>query len=224
MIRQPFELIRPFEKEIDIVFTQKEDEVFTDDAAKKIIGASKLASLKQIHGSRVIRVHDETLRTEEADGVMTDASGLGLEMRIADCQCFVVYAPDDHVIGLIHAGWRGLESGIIPSFFAMLEEEFGITADATYVGATPSLCKKCAEFTDPKIELPHAPPGVIEGKHADLQLWADIQLEHAGVRSDHRERMSGCTRCDPKKYWTYRGGDHDDVKNGKTNMLLVQLR
>ncbi|MBI3331843.1 polyphenol oxidase family protein [Candidatus Peregrinibacteria bacterium] len=237
MMQHPFSLLQPFRDRIDIAFFMKEDDILTDEKAREAIDAPKIASVNQVHGNRVIRVKDETHRTEEADGFMTDVPGLALSIRIADCQGFLVYAPDDqpssasgglrpagHVLGLIHAGWRGLEAGVIPSFFKMLEQEFGIAAETTYVGAVPSLGKECAEFSDPKNELPHAPPGVIDGNHADLQLWADIQLENAGVRTDRRERMEGCTKCDSKTFWTYRGGDREAVKEKKANVLVAALR
>jgi copper oxidase (laccase) domain-containing protein len=59
-------------------------------------------------------------RTEEADGMITDVPGLALNLRVADCQSFVIFSPKKNVLGLLHVGWRGLISGAIPEFFAVL--------------------------------------------------------------------------------------------------------
>ena len=224
MIDHPFARLQPFQNNLHVAFFHKGDDIFTDDQARTKIGASQIAALRQMHGNRILYAKEGIQRTEEGDALITDVPGLALAIRMADCQAFVVYAPKQNVIGLIHAGWRGLEAGIIGNFFAMLQEKWRIAAHETYVGAVPSLCENCAEFTDPRTELPHAPEEVIQDSHVDLQRWADLQLEAAGVPQNHLERMPGCTKCELERYWTYRGGDRDAVKHGNTNMLLAVLR
>lgn len=223
-MHNPFKLLQPFQNHLDVAFFTKADQIFSKEDVQKAINAPKLVSLKQVHGNRIIRVSEETYRTEEADGLMTDVPNLALEIRIADCQAILVYAPEAHVVGLIHAGWRGLEAGIIPSFFRLLEQEFKVPASSTITCAVPSLCKKCAEFTDPLLELPNAPRELIDGRCVDLQRWADLQLQDCGVLREHMERMPGCTKCESATYWTYRGGDREAVKNKFANMLVTVLR
>ena len=46
----------------------------------------------------------------------------------------------------------------------------------------------------------------------------------AGIQPQNIERMDDCTRCHPEKYWTYRGGDREAVKAGRTNVMACVLR
>lgn len=225
MIRDPFTLLRPFKDVLTVAIFSKEDDVRSDgDAAKRLeIDETRTAGVHQIHGRDVIIVREPTVRTIKADGMMTDQKNLLLCTRWADCQNFAVYVPERKIIGVLHAGWKGLVAGAIPSFFETVKGEWGIDAADVYIAAGPSLCQKCADFTDPKTELPGIPSELIDGRCADLRGWADRQFFECGVTADHFERDPDCTRCSPEKFWTYRGGDREEVKSGRTNMLVIRI-
>jgi copper oxidase (laccase) domain-containing protein len=170
-----------------------------------------------------MRVDGPLPRTEEADGMVTSAPGLALCIRWADCQNFIVYAPQRNVAGVLHAGWRGLQAGAIPAFFHTLEREWGILPADTIVGAGPSLCQRCSTFSRPAEELPSLYPRFFDANHADLQGAATDQLLALGVEARNIERHPDCTCCDPETYWTSRGGHREEVQAGRTNMLAVVL-
>lgn len=159
-----------------------------------------------------------------ADGIVTDRPGLALSTRSADCQSFIVFAPERSVLGVLHVGWRGLIAGAIPAFYAVLKREWNIDPRQTFVGIGPSLCPACAGFSDPVRELPNIPAAFVQGKNVDLRGAADAQLLALGLPRDHLERSLDCTCCHPEKYWTYRGGDREAVKAGHTNLLAAVLR
>lgn len=195
----------------------------TDAERAEKMGAVGAAGLHQMHGNRVIRVDGPIIRTEQADGMITDRKGITLMIRAADCQNFVVYVPGREIAGVMHVGWRGLEADAIESFFDFLQKEFDASADECLVGGGPSLCKKCADFSDPMLALPHVSKHLIEGNTADLMRAADERFLALGIPEKNRERMPGCTRCEPEKFWTYRGGHREEVKTGKTNVLAAVL-
>jgi polyphenol oxidase len=159
----------------------------------------------------------------KADAVFTDVTDLTLTIRFADCQNAVIIAPEKKIIGLVHAGWRGVQSRIMTSAYALLMSEWGIDPASTFVGLGPSLCTRCAEFTDPGTEVPELRK-FFSGKSIDLRAALDGELEGIGVPRHHRERLSDCTHCHPERYFTYRGGDREIVKSGKVNCLAVTLR
>ncbi|MBI3618822.1 laccase domain-containing protein [Candidatus Peregrinibacteria bacterium] len=115
MIDRPFTVLRPFHPLLRDTLLTKEDHIRTGRDLAKFFPNTPIASLHQMHGSRAIRVTGSTSRVEEADAMATDARGLLLTIRAADCQNFVVYAPVKHVIAVAHVGWRGIETGTIPS-------------------------------------------------------------------------------------------------------------
>ena len=223
MIQNPFSLLQQFRNSFDCEFLTKEDNVKTDTDISRVTGHSKIASLWQAHGNIAVRVSGETSRSIKADALFTDEKGLTLTIRFADCQNFVVYAPEKNVIGLIHAGWRGVCSKIITSSFELLKKEWGIDPQDCFVAAGPSLCTKCADFTDPKAEAPEL-SAFIKENCIDLRAAADSELFSLGVLPKNVERLPDCTREHPNMYWTYRGGDREKVKEGFINCLAVTLR
>lgn len=224
MIDHPFKLLAPYKDVIDVRMFMREDDLSDDASIEKALGTDRFAVLKQVHGNRIAVVREPQRRTEEADGGATDQKGLWLCVRIADCQPLVVYAPKQNVVGVIHAGWRGVRDMIIPAFFRKVSDEWGVAPRDAYVCAGPSLCIQCAGFTDPSTELSTVDPRFFHGRFVDLRGAADAQLEDIGVPSAHRERSPDCTKCENETYLSYRGTDRDAVKEGRTNMLAIRLR
>ncbi len=68
------------------------------------------ASVTQVHGRVVLKV-DEPGSAGEADGLITDRSGLPLTIATADCMPIIVEG--DRSVAILHAGWRGVASGIV---------------------------------------------------------------------------------------------------------------
>ncbi len=224
MIQHPFSIFEQFSNRLDVaLFRKSEDGAVTDAIVEEKMGAHGVAGLWQMHGGTAIVTREAIKRNIKADAVATDAALLALTIRTADCQSLLVYAPQHHVAALIHAGWRGLLTGIIPSTFDLLWEEWQIRPEETYVGAGPSLCQKCSGFTDPRKELKGIDPAFFNGNLVDLRGIAEDQLWKLGIREERFERQPDCTACRSGEYWTYRGGDRDAVAKGSTNLLACRL-
>jgi len=224
MIGNPFALFAPLEDQVVVHLFTKEDNIRTEEDIVDALSIPDIAALEQVHGDRIIRVDGPLARTEEADGMITDTPNLVLTVRTADCQSFAIYVPEKNILGVLHVGWRGLDAGAIPAFCKSLQDDWNVAAEKTFVAAGPSLCTLCAKFTSPQKELPSIDPQFLRGRHVDLQGAAEAQFMEHGVRPGNFERYAGCTRCDPETYWTYRGGDHDAVEMGYTNVLACALR
>lgn len=223
MMEHPFRSLAAFRDQLDLCFLTKEDGVSSDADVKRVTGVQQLASLHQKHGNQVAVVRAQTSRTEPADAIVTDVAGLSLLIRFADCQNFVLYTPSKHVVALVHAGWRGVVAGIIPATFRTLKTEWGIQPQDVLVGAGPSLCTACADFTDPATEVPTL-ASFTTGRTVDLIAAANAQFAECGVPAANIERSPDCTRCIPGTYWTYRGGHREEVKQGYTNCFVATLR
>jgi YfiH family protein len=85
----------------------------------------------QVHGNTVLwHEHvDGWVIHDGADGHATAAEGVLLLITVADCVPVYLVAPAHGVIGLLHAGWRGVASGIL---------ERGVALMAARSGATPA--------------------------------------------------------------------------------------
>ncbi len=70
--------------------------------------------LKQVHGVRVIEAA-ATAAGAEADGVWTGRPGVVCTVLTADCLPIFLCDRQGTKVALLHAGWRGLTSGIVES-------------------------------------------------------------------------------------------------------------
>lgn len=224
MIKTPFALLAPYAEKIDVRLFTREDDLSDDASVEKALGTNRFVTLEQVHGNHTVITNAPVYRTEKGDAAATDAKDLTLVMRIADCQPFVVYAPMHNVIGMIHAGWKGVVAEMIPKFFETINERWGIDAADTIVCAGPSLCQDCSEFTNPHTELPNVDPRFFNGRCADLRSAADAQLEAAGVLASNIERSPDCTKCMHDTYWSYRSKDEKAFAQNYRNMLTIRLR
>lgn len=73
----------------------------------------KWAYLTQVHGAEVVEVESTGQHQGRAgDALITSNSNLPLSIQIADCAPVALISPLGS-LGLVHAGWKGLISGVI---------------------------------------------------------------------------------------------------------------
>lgn len=222
MQTHPFALLRQFPR-LRVTLVAKEDQLQRGRGLAQFLGTDAIATVRQPHKNRTVVARGPMEETEDADGIVTDATGLTIAVYMADCQTFVTYAPRQNVVGVLHAGWKGLVAGAIPTHIKAFKKEWGIDPTELFVAAGPSLCMKCSEFTDPVRELAGLDPIFFRGRLADLRGAADAQLRSSGIQPAHMERHPDCTRCNPDRYWSYRGPDRELVKQGWENLMAVCL-
>ncbi len=68
---------------------------------------------EQIHGKNIFVVEKEDMGSiiKDADGLVTKEKDLLVGVIVADC--FPVSFQSENIFGIIHAGWRGVERGIL---------------------------------------------------------------------------------------------------------------
>lgn len=172
-----------------------------------------VAIVDQVHGAEVLRVEapgGPTTPLGRADALVTDAVGVVLAVRIADCVPIVVAGP--RAIAAIHAGWRGVASGVVGVAIAALRA----LDDGPLVAAIgPHAGRGAYEVGDEVIAglrsagIPDAiaVAGVTpRGRaRADLGGAVAFQLRTAGVATIAHH--GGCTLTDPRYFSHRRDGD-----------------
>jgi len=221
MIEQPFALFRPFQDRVRVRLYDRGDGVMHTADVARLEGQS-VADGEQTHGPLTERVLGPGT-IAGADGVATDVHGLTLSSRNADCQSFAVFDPVRGIGGVLHTGWKGLLNGAIPAFVHLLHHEWGNDPRNLMVGAGPSLCTTCAEFTDPVTELVGIDHRFFYGRLVNLRAIADDQWESAGVMPGCIERHPDCPKCDVDRWWSLRGGDKEAMAAGARNILTISL-
>lgn len=222
MIEQPFAIFRPFEDRVRVRLYDRGDAVMNAADVTRLEGLP-VADGEQTHGPLSERVLGPGT-VAGADGIATDVRGLALASRNADCQSFAVFDPARGVGGVLHTGWKGLLNGAIPAFAHLLHHEWGSDPRNLLVGAGPSLCTTCAEFTDPAAELAGIDPRFFYGRLANLRAIADDQWEGAGVMPECIERHPDCTKCSVDRWWSLRGGDKEFLRQGFRNAMTFSLK
>jgi polyphenol oxidase len=151
---------------------------------------------------------------EQVDGFITDVVGLPISVRFADCQGLLFFDPVKRVVAAVHSGWRGNTKNIIGKCVRKMVAEFDSNAANILVGIGPSLGPCCAEFSNPREELPAEMHRYIEtsdddgaGGHVNLWQCAVDQLLAEGVLANHIELAEVCTSCNTDEFFSYRG-DH----------------
>lgn len=84
--------------------------------SKKIkINKKNLTLMYQTHSNKVIIINNKNknLNKFKSDAIITKIKGIGLGVVTADCVPIILYDKQNHIIGCIHAGWKGAFSGII---------------------------------------------------------------------------------------------------------------
>jgi hypothetical protein len=77
----------------------------------------------------VVRVWEQGQETGEADALITNVPGLKVGIRTADCVPILLVDIALRAVGVVHAGWRGVVSGVAVSALNAMGEEFGSRAE-----------------------------------------------------------------------------------------------
>ena len=107
--------------------------------------------LRQVHGpSVVVATADDAAAVagSEADGVVTADPDVVLAVHTADCVPVVLWSPSG-VIGAAHAGWRGLDAGIVEATWQAMAD---LGADDIHFHVGPHIGVECYEFGDDDLD------------------------------------------------------------------------
>jgi polyphenol oxidase len=183
---------------------------------KKALGIQKLASSRQVHGDTIQMVDDGSfIRGENGadlavpipcDALATRLRGIGLMIRIADCQALFLVDPVERIVANIHCGWRGSVIELPIKAVHFLKEQFGCNPENILAAVSPSLGPCCAEFINYRRELPSSfLQYQVKPEYFDFWEITRQQLIGAGVRPEHIEIAGRCTVCESDHFFSYRG-------------------
>jgi YfiH family protein len=192
----------------------------TDDVAAIDDSRQRLAQfvpaapvwLHQVHGTAVATIDaagaDAARATPPvADAAVTRSPGVVLAVRTADCLPVFIANREETVIGVAHAGWRGLAAGVLDATIAAMDAE--PASLAAWLG--PAIGPQAFEVgSDVRDAFCRDDPGAAgafvahrPGKwHANLYALARRNLKRIGVTN-----IAGagfCTHTDADRFFSYR--------------------
>jgi hypothetical protein len=149
--------------------------------------------------------HPEFERRFEGDAMVTNIPQKFLVMQVADCQSVLIYDSVQQVVANVHSGWRGSISNIIGQTLQVMEKSFGCRAQDIVAGVGPSLGPCCAEFVNYEKEIPKMYWKYRDNNnHFDFWAISCDQFNEAGVPTENVELSRLCTKCDSKRFFSYR--------------------
>ncbi|MEJ6573695.1 MAG: peptidoglycan editing factor PgeF [Actinomycetes bacterium] len=114
---------------------------------KSLLSQAHPIFMNQVHGNQVVEVFDNSLTPITADAIITRKLGLPLAVLSADC--LPVLVKGESIVGVIHAGRKGILNGIISQTILKMRALGGVDLEAT-IG--PAICGQCYEV-DPQMYL-----------------------------------------------------------------------
>ena len=111
------------------------------------LDAGRLVLMSQVHGAEVAVVDAPPGPGEPAptaDALVTTSPGLGLVVLVADCVPVLLAARRSEVRAVVHAGRRGVESGVVGATVTAMTE-LGARADRVVALVGPAVCPRCYE-------------------------------------------------------------------------------
>lgn len=185
----------------------------------------RFAVARQVHGTELARVpgqaagagfDDPGTGLGPADILVTAERALPLAILVADCLP-IVLASDDLLV-MVHAGWRGLASGILGRAASAFEQPAGVAA---VIGPAIGSCHyEVGPEVVAAVEAGSPGGAVVErrdGSEAlDLTRTAVRGLAAEGVLEV--EAADVCTACEPERFYSHRR----DGRTGRHAMVAMR--
>lgn len=164
------------------------------------------AWFRQVHGAHVVTVTEPGLGAgTEADAAVTRLGDAPLAVQIADCAP-VALVDDRGVIGVAHAGWRGLVGGVLEATVGAMAR-LGATAPVAVLG--PCIRPAAYEFGAADLDAVVAALGPsVRGRTADgrpaLDMPAAVRAVLDGLGVEVVADVGSCTAADADRRWSHR--------------------
>jgi len=171
------------------------------------LGVPRVGFPEQIHGAEVAVV--TAPRAEEFTGVdslVTAEAGVGIGVLVADCMPVLLADPANRVVGVAHAGRRGLAAGVLQNTIAAM---VGLGAESDRITAVvgPAVCGRCYEVpAEMRAAVDAAVPGTAATTDRgtpslDLSKGAVSVIKATGVAE---VRVVGICTVEDDRFYSYR--------------------
>lgn len=176
--------------------------------------------LKQVHGTRLLWV-DQPAVDSAADAALAKSDGVVCVVMVADCLPVLLCDEAGTVVGVVHAGWRGLVGGIIEqSVSAMRTQCHGEILAWLGPAIGPKHFEVGAEVREAFLQHDAQSAQAFVAAENPDKWYANLfdlarqRLLQVGVRNVYGGDV--CTYSDPTRFFSYR-------RDGQTGRMAALI-
>lgn len=177
------------------------------------LDAARLTTARQVHGNAILEVNGKNAGAgavnegdENADALMTSLIETPLAVFTADCIPVILADTVTRKITVVHAGWKGIYSLIVPRALASLKDAAQSETDSVQAFIGPAIGPCCYEVDE-------ARAGLFDEKFVnrkagktrlDLPAIVRDQLAQAGLDPGRITDSGLCTCCRKDLFFSFR--------------------
>jgi len=177
---------------------------------------------EQTHSSVVKHVRSDHKNYRDCDALISRRPGF-VTIKTADCIPIIIYDPIRKVVAAVHAGWKGLFSGVIINTLNKLKDRGSRIKDLRIVSG-PHIQVCCYAVSEKRVRLfaNKGYPSSSIAKRINGTLYLNLnalmyyQMEKTGIKKAQIDSLDICTCCD-NHYHSYRR----DGKNAGRNYTFI---
>lgn len=182
------------------------------------IDIKDVVATRLCHGTKIVRVtqSERGKIISETDGLITNEKNVCLTVTVADCVPVIFWDETKEVIGIAHAGWRGVVAKISQAMVKKFKSEFDSNSEDIKVFIGPHI-QKC-HFEIQSDILDNFKDYSEQIVQKDNKIFVDLieilrhQLETSGVSSRNLEISPECTYCN-HEYFSFRRDKPEEVQS-----------
>lgn len=167
--------------------------------------------LTQVHGKGVLRLPLAASEDQNpvADAVYTTESKVVCQVRTADCLPVLLADRQGRVVGVAHAGWRGLVAGVIEQTVQAMRQAYPSVDLCAHLGPAigPTAFEVGDEVRQAFLAADDSAQQAFRSAHPG-KWWADLyQLARLRLRRLSIQQITGgdcCTYRDSARFYSYR--------------------
>lgn len=159
-----------------------------------------LTTVHQTHSTCVLESRGQQGNLGEGDAIIGNSPGELLGVKTADCLPILMADTHHQAVAAVHAGWRGAAGQIAVRTLEQMRGRFGTAAADVFAAIGPAIGPCCFEV-GPEVAAQFGREGRVR---LDLAAIVRSQLEQAGVPPGQISLSSLCTRCDARRFHSFR--------------------
>jgi len=208
---------------LNLAFHVGDDPNLVIENRKKVLGLfglglDRAVCAEQVHGTGVVYARDSDAGSgafsvdksiKGVDALFTDCDRMPLLLFFADCVPVILVEPEERVVGVIHAGWKGIYGNIIGNAIDAINSRLSVSSKNMLAFIGPSIGGCCyrvgSDLVKKFSERFNSSDDWLFGDRIDLRTIGKKQLSDGGIPAANIYSCHNCcTSCNGDTLFSHR--------------------